>query len=624
VSRIFAVAALAVFTTSYSPPAVPRAERVVPNDNRTAAGKLDGDVLALALEVRSSTWYPEGDDGPSVDIPAFAEVGKAAQVPGPLVRVTAGTRVTATIRNSLPNDTLTVHGLYTRSRGDTAAPPIRLAPGEQRTVTFRLDAAGTYYYWATTMGRPLGLRFREDAQLSGAIIVDPAGAPRPRDRVFVIGMWSDTVGSAMPHGRKRMLFTLNGRSWPHTERLSHTVGDTVGWHIINASADLHPMHLHGFYFRVDGRGDGTTDTTYADADRDRLVTELMLHGRTMRMSWIPERDGNWAFHCHIPNHIEHRGPLGTIPTGHGDHGSHASAGMSNLMLGIHVSPRRGQASTATRAAPGRKQFRLVIDETPNAGRFPDLTFALGRRGTEPQRATAGRLGPPILVNAGEPVSVTVVNRSSYATSVHWHGIELESYFDGIAGFSGVPSRLSPVVAPRDSFEARFTPPRPGTFIYHSHVDESRQQAAGLTGAIVVLRPGERFDPATNIFGVITSPADSATETRAVLLNGSLDPAPIPVRVGVPHRLRLINITMGRPGGRVELRRDTTVIQWRVLARDGADLPAHRQVVERAFRPLSIGQTLDVEITPTSPEPLRLIVSGANGGRLGSMILRPTH
>jgi manganese oxidase len=599
-------------------------DRIASNDNRASAGTLRGNTLTIALEARIASWYPEGDNGPSVDIPAFAEVGKPAQVPGPLVRVSAGTRVTATIHNTLPNDTLTVHGLYTRAPGSAAAPPIRLAPGERRTVEFSLDATGSYYYWATTTGRPLTQRFREDAQLSGALIVDPAGSPRPRDRVFVIGMWSDTTGNANPHWRQRVLFVLNGRSWPHTERLAYTVGDTVRWHVLNPTADIHPMHLHGFYFRVEGRGDGITDTTYAEADRDRLVTELLTQGQTMRLSWVPERDGNWAFHCHIPNHIEHRGPLGTLPPAATHHGAdHATQGMSNLVLAVHVDPRRGEPSTATTAAPGRRQFRLVIDETPNATiGFPDLTYALGERGTEPRRAAAGRLGPPIIVGAGEPISITVVNRSAYPTTVHWHGIELESYFDGIAGLSGVPSKLSPMIAPRDSFEARFTPPRPGTFIYHSHVDESRQQAAGLTGAIVVLAPGDRFDPSTDLFAVVTSPPDSATEMRAVLINGALDPAPLRMRVGVAHRVRIINITMGRPGLRLELQRDTTVIQWRILARDGAELPPERKVMRRAVQPLSIGQTMDVEITPTTTDPLRLEARGASGLRLGSLEIRP--
>ena len=59
-----------------------------------------------------------------------------------------------------------------------------------------------------------------------------------------------------------VVLAVNGRSWPHTERLSHVVGDTIRWRVINGSRFPHPMHLHGFYFDVDARGDARLDTLY--------------------------------------------------------------------------------------------------------------------------------------------------------------------------------------------------------------------------------------------------------------------------------------------------------------------------------------------------------------------------
>jgi hypothetical protein len=41
---------------------------------------------------------------------------------------------------------------------------------------------------------------------------------------------------------------------------------------------------------------------------------------------------------------------------------------------------------------------------------------------------------------------------------------------------------------------RFTPPRTGTFIYHTHLHD-HQLASGLYGALVVVEAGETFDPA---------------------------------------------------------------------------------------------------------------------------------
>ncbi len=74
----------------------------------------------------------------------------------------------------------------------------------------------------------------------------------------------------------------------------------------------------------------------------------------------------------------------------------------------------------------------------------------------------------------------MINRSHEPTQVHWHGLEIESYFDGVAGVGGYPNRLTPAILPNDSFEMRITPPRAGSFMYHTHVNDIRSRARGST------------------------------------------------------------------------------------------------------------------------------------------------
>ena len=88
-------------------------------------------------------------------------------------------------------------------------------------------------------------------------------------------------------------------------------------------------------------------------------------------------------------------------------------------------------------------------------------------------------GPMLELEQGRPAAITVRNRLAEPASVHWHGMELPSYFDGVAGWSGAGAMRAPLIAPGDSFTARFTPPRAGTFIYHSHVAEARHLASGM-------------------------------------------------------------------------------------------------------------------------------------------------
>ncbi|MEO7158016.1 MAG: multicopper oxidase domain-containing protein, partial [Vicinamibacterales bacterium] len=594
------------------------------------AGVLRGNQLTLRLVARMAMWYPDGDAAPGAPVQAFAEEGGQPRIPGPLIRVRAGTEVQVTVLNAIAGSTLTIHGLVSRT---TAKPPssdsLQLQAGASRTLRLRLDAPGTYYYWGTTMGRSIDERTREDAQLTGAIIVDAAEGPRQPDRVFVIGMWSDTTGRAFTV-RKRVLVVMNGRSWPHTERLDYAVGDTVHWRVINASADSHPMHLHGFYFLVDSRGDGTGDTTYAPSVRDNVVTDLMKPGTTMRMTWSPDRAGNWLFHCHLPQHFGPRGPLGMPPpsmsvAAHGTM-NHALQGMNGLVLGVTVRATAARAAQTSANEGERRQMRLVVRSIPHApAAAPNFQFSLGDASDSSAAPSAGWSAPPLVLTRGAPVSITVVNTLSEPTAVHWHGIELESYYDGVAGFSGTASRVSPVIAPGDSFVARFSPPRSGTFIYHTHVDEERQQPAGLAGPILVLDSGARYDPQRDLVVIATSPRSLPDSTgvipRVAWLNGSATPAPFNWQVGIRYRIRFINMTTGIPGLRFELAQDEKRVRWHPLAKDGADLPLARQVPREARQPVSIGETADVEFVPESAGDIQLTVHLANGVVIATMPVR---
>ena len=599
------------------------------NDNVHPAGTLRDGVLRLRLDTRLGMWRPDGPGAPSATVQAFAVVGRPLQIPGPLIRVPSGTEVVVMVTNSIPASVLTLHGLASRPLPAGAPDSMQVPAGTSREARFRVDTPGTYYYWGTTTGRSFTARTGEDAQLSGAIVVDAPGITSRRDRIFVIGQWADTTPSeANPEvSMRRMLLVVNGRSWPHTERLSYAVGDSVQWRVINASANVHPMHLHGFYYRVDSRGNGTGDTVYADDRRDRVVTERMAIGQTMVMSWVPERPGNWLFHCHFTSHFSPRGPLGIrlddpVDGSHLRHvQNHAIEGMSGLVLGVTVTPGR---MTSAPLAPDVAPRRLRLVMRPSAGgtgRAPVYTMALDEDGAVSPTDSSVHAGPPLVLTRGVPVAITVVNGTSEPTAIHWHGIELESYFDGVAGFSGSATRLSPLIAAGDSFEARFTPPRAGTFIYHTHVDELRQQPAGMSGPIIVLEPGQRYDPATDIPVLISTPRDSADQARTVLINGRKPSAPLDVRVGVPHRLRFVNITIGRPNLRVELRRDTTLLSWRALAKDGSELPTARQLVRPARQMISIGETYDFEVTPAAAGEYRLEVRKANGVVIAVMSLR---
>jgi FtsP/CotA-like multicopper oxidase with cupredoxin domain len=214
----------------------------------------------------------------------------------------------------------------------------------------------------------------------------------------------------------------------------------------------------------------------------------------------------------------------------------------------------------------------------------------------------------------------VVNHLPETTSIHWHGIELDSYFDGVPGLSGIKPQLAPTIAPNDSFEVRITPPRSGTFIYHTHMNEARQHRAGLVGALIVVDRG-KYDATRNVAIVASSPSDSVQEESAVLFNGSATPPSLELKRATAYRLRLINITTGRPGLRFELKEDSTTQMWRTISKDGADIPAANRTLRPARQSLSIGETMDVEIFTARVGDFKLEAQTQGGGLLAVLPIR---
>jgi FtsP/CotA-like multicopper oxidase with cupredoxin domain len=612
--------------------AVSAAERAVPNDNRTPAGTAVGDTLVLRLSVTPARWHILGESQRAVDVLAFAEEGKPPMIPAPLIRARIGRPIRVELRNPLA-DTLVVRGLGERGG---LRDSVVLLPGEAKEVRFVARHAGTYAYWGNTVAdqrlvparsRIGGLiRTRREAALGGALVVDSAGAV-PADRIFVINEFVDrgAAGAFDHHGTPTREFTtLNGRSWPNTERLRVALGDTVRWRIVNASFQAHPMHLHGFYFRVDSHGTpaAPADSIYSPEQRRMAVTELVGLSETVSIVWAPDRPGGWIFHCHLTSHAAAMPPVGfpdstAFPAKHhdGDPDRHVLEGMSGLVLGVDVT---GDGGTARPWRPARR-LRLFVQSNPAAGDSASRFGYVLQRGAEPRPDSVEYPGPVLVLRRGEPTSITVVNRSDDATAVHWHGIELESYYDGAVGFgrmAGPSGRPTPAIRPGSSFEVRITPKRAGTFMYHTHFNEMRQQYGGLVGALVVLEPGERWDPTRDLVILLSDGVP-----RRVYINGSLTPAPKELTVGRTYRLRIADIAVFRYLLNVRLVRDSTLLSWRPIAKDGFTLPAAQATVRPSAVNLPSGETADFEFTPDRPGELALEAwSGPGGGSGGIPML----
>ncbi len=277
------------------------------NDNVESAGRLRNGTLEVSLIAARGTWYPEGVGGTAIRIAAWGEPNRPLQDPGPVVRLTLGQTVRATLANSLDRP-LTVFG-FGEKRG--LRDSVVIAPGRSTVVSFKPDSAGTFYYVGTVAHSPPTGRDGSDSQLNGAIVVVQGDIMRSKANVY--------------------------------------------------------------------------------------------------------------------------------------------------------------------------------------GNKPGYSFVLGGTPAEADLSAMPVPGPTLMLGKDAPVAVTIVNRKTDRASVHWHGVELDSYPDGVPGVSGTDTHLLPSIGPNDSLTIHFTPQRAGTFMYHSHFNEFQQISSGAFGPIIVLEKGKTYD-----------------------------------------------------------------------------------------------------------------------------------
>lgn len=577
-----------------------QAERVVPNDNRVPAGVQHGDTLTLRLVLRTAEWFPMADSGPSMIVAALAEEGKAPTIPAPLIRVRAGTIVDVTVRHELPStwSTAQAYGLEAPPQRDPQ--PVAVRSGETLHRRFVAGTPGTYLY--SIAPRDSAPRDLHDAS-NGALIIDPPSGSPP-DRIFVINGWTAPADST----HYNVALAFNGRLWPYTETLTEQAGDTVRWRFVNATEDIHPLHLHGHYFQVTSLGTGSADSLIAPAQRRLAVTQPLYEYQTMTLSWVPRIVGNWLFHCHLTFHVdpEYTG-LGVpnAPELEATHHAQGAEHMTGLVMGIKVTPRAGERPVTRGRAD---TYRLLVQEGKRRGRSPHARGFVLQRGDAPAADSIEVPGTTLVFPRGRPVDINVVNHLRDAASIHWHGLELESFSDGAPGWSGTGPRIAREIAPGDSFTARLTLRRAGTFMYHTHVNDMEQLTSGLYGALIVLEPGQRFDPAHD--HVYVGSWDGREDPPHYLVNGDSVTGPeLQWRVGERHRFRLIGIGVVS-GGRFALRKDSTLQQWRLMAKDGADIPTGP--LGPADQRVLAGETFDFEWTPRLPGTYVLSAGAAPG------------
>lgn len=115
-------------------------------------------------------------------------------------------------------------------------------------------------------------------------------AHQPVDESYVL--------NARRGGEHGIQWTINGQPWGEHQVTQLEPGRWVRVRFQNDSARLHPMHIHGQFFKVIARDGKPVDVPYF---RDTVL----LHGReTIDVGMVPIDWGRWMMHCHILEHAE--------------------------------------------------------------------------------------------------------------------------------------------------------------------------------------------------------------------------------------------------------------------------------------------------------------------------------
>ncbi|WP_394346459.1 multicopper oxidase family protein [Haloarcula amylovorans] len=91
-------------------------------------------------------------------------------------------------------------------------------------------------------------------------------------------------------GGQSYTWTIDGQAYPDADPLQIRPGEHVRIRMTNQSPVVHPMHLHGHFFRV---GNAIKDTVMVPGHRGRVT--LDFHA---------DNPGRWLFHCHNLYHLD--------------------------------------------------------------------------------------------------------------------------------------------------------------------------------------------------------------------------------------------------------------------------------------------------------------------------------
>ncbi len=227
--------------------------------------------------------------------------GYNGSTPGPVIEAIEGDRIRILVTNKLKEPTAVHwHGILLPNGMDGVEGLTQKAiqPGETFSYEFTLKQHGTFMYHSHGDDMvQIGLGAK------GFFIVHPKVQTKKIDKDFAIFVdeWYVTPGTFRPDPNKMTdfnIFTFNSKVFPGTDPLVVKTGDKVRIRFADAGQESHPIHLHGYNFKIvatDG-GDIPVSAQWPE------TTVVIFPGQTRDIEFIANAPGDWPLHCHRRHH----------------------------------------------------------------------------------------------------------------------------------------------------------------------------------------------------------------------------------------------------------------------------------------------------------------------------------
>ena len=228
--------------------------------------------------------------------------GYNGQSPGPTIEAVEGDKVRIFVTNKLPeHTTIHWHGQLLPSGmdgvGGLSQPHIK--PGQTYVYEYQLRKSGTFMY------HPHADEMVQMAMgMMGFFVVhpkDPAFRRVDRDFVFLMAGYDIEPGSSMPRVAEMTdfnLWTWNSRVFPGIDHLVAAKNDKVRVRFGNLTMTNHPIHMHGYDFKVSCTDGGWVSEEAAWPE----VTIDCGVGQMRAFDFVASEPGDWAIHCHKSHH----------------------------------------------------------------------------------------------------------------------------------------------------------------------------------------------------------------------------------------------------------------------------------------------------------------------------------